>query len=164
MAEEGFFEDERLELLDGVILEVTPQGTRHAATVQRLTDRLAAALGSRASLRVQLPFAASETSEPEPDVAVVQIGDYDRAHPGQALLVIEVAESSLEKDRGVKARIYAAAGVPEYWLVDVVSATIEVRTRPAGDEYSQIRTVRAGERVSLSAMRDVVIEVADIVR
>jgi Uma2 family endonuclease len=164
MVDEGFFEDERIELLDGVIIEMTPQGTRHAGTVQRLTDRLAALLGDRASLRVQLPFAASDTSEPEPDLAVVAPGDYDLTHPAQALLVIEVADSSLNKDRHVKAQIYAAAGVPEYWLVDVSTGVIEVRTQPAADGYAQIRSVRAGDRIVPCAWPDLEIAVSDIVR
>jgi Uma2 family endonuclease len=164
MVDEGFFGDEHIELLDGVIIEMTPQGTRHAATVQRLTDRLAAALGARASLRVQLPFAASETSEPEPDLAVVPPGDYDLSHPAQALLVIEVADSSLSKDRQVKAAIYAAAGIPEYWLVDLATGVIEVRKQPTGDGYAQARSARAGDRVRLRALPDVEIAVSDIVR
>lgn len=164
MVDEGFFEDERIELLDGVIIEMTPQGTSHAGTVQRLTDRLAALLGARASLRVQLPFAASETSEPEPDLAVVAPGDYDLAHPAQALLLIEVAESSLNKDRHVKAGIYAAACVPEYWLVDLAKGVIEVRTQPTGDGYAQLHSVRQGDRIRLCALPEVEIAVSDIIR
>ena len=164
MAAEGLFRDQRVELLDGVIVEMTPQGTRHAATVQRLTERLAAAIGDRAGLRVQLPFAASERSQPEPDAAVVPLGDYDLSHPSQALLVAEVAESSLEKDRRVKAAIYAAVGVPEYWLVDVLAGVIEVRTRPTGEDYAEVRMARPGERLRLVALPEVEIAVADIVR
>ncbi len=162
---EGFFdEDDRIELLDGVIVEMTRQGPRHAATVQRLTRLLILALDTKADVRVQLPFAASEISEPEPDVAVVPSGDYDRAHPGDALLLIEVSESSLTKDRRVKARIYAEAGAPEYWVIDVASGAIEVRTQPTAGGYTQVRIARPGESIRLQAFPDVEIAVSDVVR
>lgn len=164
LADAGFFQDERVELLDGAIVEMTPQGTRHAGTIQMLTDGLAAALGSRASLRVQLPFAAADTSEPEPDLLVVPPGDYTRSHPTKAWLIIEVAGSTLKKDRRVKSAIYAAAGVPEYWLVDLVAGVIEVRTHPAGDVYAEVRSGRPGDRIRLQAFPDVELAVSDIIR
>jgi len=163
MVDEGFFEDERIELLEGVIVEMTPRGARQAVTLQRLTARLDAALGPRADLRVELPFAASETSEPEPYLAVVPPDDYELSHPAQALLVIEIAESPLNIDRRVKAEIYAIAGVPEFWLVDLAQGVIEVRTEPADDGYGQLQLVRSGERISLCALPDVEIAVSDIV-
>ena len=164
LVDEGFFLDECIELLDGVIVEMTPQGTRHAGTIQLLTDRLAAALGLRASLRVQLPFAASETSEPEPDLLVVAPGDYTRSHPTKAWMAIEVSESTLRKDRRVKAGIYAAAGVPEYWLIDLVGSVIEVRTQPAGDTYADLRVARSADRIRLQSFPDVELAVSDILR
>lgn len=165
LVDDGFFdEDEKMELLDGVIVEMTRQGPRHAATVQRLTRLLILALDKRAEVRVQLPFAASEISEPEPDLAVVATGDRDRAHPDEAMLLIEVSETSLNKDRRVKARIYAEAGVPEYWLVDVAAGAIEVRTEPGQGGYGEVRSARTGESIRLQAFPDVEIAVADIVR
>jgi Uma2 family endonuclease len=164
LVDEGFFLHERIELLDGVIVEMTPQGTRHAGTIQLLTDRLAAALGARASLRVQLPFAASETSAPEPDLLVVPPADYRRSHPTRAWLIIEVAESTLKKDRQVKVGIYAAAAVPEYWLVDLGAGVIEVRTQPINDTYADVRVVRPGDRIRLQAFPDVELAVSDVIR
>jgi Uma2 family endonuclease len=165
MVDEGFFqEDERIELLDGVIVEMTPQGTRHAVVIERLSHLLFAAVGGRARVRIQLPFAASEVSLPEPDVAVVQGGDYELAHPSQARLIVEVAESSLSKDRLVKARVYATAGVTEYWVIDIVAKTIEVCSDPVDGQYKQIRAARPGEVIRLLAFPDVEIAVSDVVR
>lgn len=164
MVGQGFFEAEKVELLDGVIVEMNPQGTRHAATVQRLTPLFVLALRGRADVRVQSPFVASDISEPEPDLAIVPPGDYDAAHPSQALLLIEVAESSINKDRRVKTRVYAAAGVPEYWLVDVAMGTIEIRTQPASDGYTRVRIARPGDSIALQAFPDIEIAVGDVVR
>lgn len=165
MAEEGFFaEDEKIELLDGVLVEMTPQGISHAAAIERLTHLLVLALAPRARVRVQLPYAASDISEPEPDLAVVPPGDPEQSHPDRALLLIEVAESSLNKDRRVKTRIYAAASVPEYWVVDVSGRTIEVRSEPAEGSYRKVRVARPGESIRLQAFPDVEIAVSDVVR
>jgi Uma2 family endonuclease len=165
MVEQGFFdEDEKIELLDGVIVQMTPQGIGHAAAIERLTQILVLALAPRARVRVQLPYAASDISEPEPDLAVVPPGDPERSHPRQSLLLVEVAESSLSKDRRVKTRIYAAADVPEYWVVDVAGRTIEVRTVPREDSYHQIRVAGPGEKIRLEAFPDVEIAVSDVVR
>jgi Uma2 family endonuclease len=164
MVGQGFFETEKVELLDGVIVEMSPQGTRHAATVQRLNPLFVLALRGRAAVRVQSPFVASDISEPEPDIAIVPPGDYDASHPSQAFLLVEVAESSINRDRRVKTRVYAAAGVPEYWLVDVASGTIEIRTQPTAGGYSQVRIARSGESIRLQAFPDVEIAVSDVVR
>ena len=93
----GAFEGEKIELLDGALVHMTPTGTPHSSTVQRLTELLLPPLLGRASVRVQQPYAAGPFSEPEPDLAVVPLGEYDTAHPDRAYLVIEVAESSLAR-------------------------------------------------------------------
>jgi Uma2 family endonuclease len=165
MVEDGFFdEDDKIELLDGVIVEMPRQGPRHAATIQRLTHLMVLAVGRQARVRVQLPFAASDISEPEPDLAVVPAGPDDQSHPSRALLVIEVAETSLAKDRRVKSRIYAATGAPEYWVVDVNAETVEIRTEPGVDGYQQVRVARPGESIRLQGFLDVEIAVSDVVR
>jgi Uma2 family endonuclease len=164
MVEEGLFRDERIELLQGVLIEMSPQGARHAATVQRLTARLVAPLIGRAEARIQLPLAVSHDSLPEPDVAIVEPGDYDRAHPTTAFLVVEVAESSLNKDRLVKADLYAAAGVQEYWLVDLAGGLIEVRTDPVSGRYTCETPARPGQSLRLRVFADVEIAVSDILR
>ena len=95
-------------------------------------------------IQIQAPFAASDESEPEPDVAVLPVGDYSRAHPDRAWLIIEVAETSVDKDRHIKADLYAAAGVPEYWLVDLVANAVEVRTELRHGRYSRLTTHAEG--------------------
>jgi len=161
---DGLFDGERIELLDGVIVELSRQDPRHAATVQRLTQVFAAALMERAHLRIQLPLAVSDQSLPEPDVALVRPGDYDAAHPATAFLAIEVADASLRKDRSVKADLYAGAGIDEYWVVNLVDGLVEVHTEPAGDHYTRVTPVHQGASVRLRAFPDVEIPVSAILR
>jgi Uma2 family endonuclease len=164
MAAEGRFEGERVELLEGVIVEMSPQDPHHAGTVQRLTEALARVLLGRAGIRVQLPLSVSDDSLPEPDVAVVAPGDYDDAHPSAAFLVAEVAETSLRKDRLVKADLYAIAGVVEYWVVNLVDRRIEVHTDAVGGRYTRQMPAQRGEAIRLRVFSDVEIAVSDIVR
>src|SRR5262245_31776495 len=107
MAELGLFADERVELLYGVIVRMTPKSPPHDSGIDTLTELLVLALHGKATIRVQNAFAASDHSEPEPDLAVVPKADYSRAHPTAAWLIVEVAHSSLRTDRGVKAKLYA---------------------------------------------------------
>jgi Uma2 family endonuclease len=158
----GVFGDERVELLYGVIVEMPPKGPPHDSAIQRLTKRLVAAIGERADVRVQSAFAASDGSEPEPDVAIVPTGSYREAHPDQALLVIEVADSSLAIDRGTKAQLYAESGVPEYWVVNVRDAIIEVHTDIVRGAYTHVKPYRAGDHVALVSFPDIELAVADV--
>jgi len=122
----GVFAGGRIELIDGALLQMSPMGPRHRAPVDRLTELLVLAFVGRARGRVQGSFAVGEFSEPEPDVCVLPLGDYDAEHPRHAHLVSEVAESSLSYDRARKARLYAEAEVPEYWIVNLLEHTVEV--------------------------------------
>jgi Uma2 family endonuclease len=164
MVEVGLFRDERIELLQGVLVEMSPQGAKHSATVQRLNKVLLRALDPRAEVRIQSPFAAMDDSEPEPDVAIVAPGDYDEAHPCEAWLIVEVADSSLAKDRGLKAGLYAASSVPEYWIVNLEDRAIEVHWDIIGGRYARVAPFRLGESIALQAFPDVQIEVSDILR
>lgn len=130
--------DERLELLHGVLTAVTQQHPPHAAAVQRLTSWLAPSLVSGAvEVRVQLPLRVpDETSLPEPDIAVVPPGDHVIDHPHTALLIIEVAHTSLHVDIKIKPPLYSAAEVPEYWIVDVKGRRLERLTDPSGAGYA----------------------------
>lgn len=149
MVDLGFFEDERVELLYGRVVQMTPKGVPHESALQLLTATLVRELDAeRFSVRIQSAFAASDGSEPEPDVAVVDAGPYNRAHPTEAHLIIEVSASSLQIDRGIKAALYAECGVPEYWVVNVTDNVIEVYRDPEGDRYTSLQTFRAGERIS----------------
>ncbi len=156
----GFFRDERVELIRGIVVRMAPIGPPHCSVVELLNERLVPALAGRARVRIQLPFVATDGSEPEPDVAVVPVASYKAQHPDRALLVVEVAESSLDYDRETKGPLYAASGVPEYWVVDVNGQAIEVYSQPMGDRYARMRRVPLAESVSPEAFGDVVVSVA----
>jgi len=162
LVEDGLFGDERIELLEGVLVEMTPAGARHADVVGRLTMLLVPALVGRALVRVQSPLAISNESEPEPDLAVVAIADYQREHPRHSLLVVEVAEASLRKDLGVKATLYARAQVTEYWVVDLSTRTVRRHTDPANDGYTQVATFGPGEILHPAAFPDLAAPVDDV--
>jgi Uma2 family endonuclease len=162
LVELGAFQDERIELLDGALVPMSPIGTRHASSVDRLVLILVRALGDRAWVRVQNPFAASDISEPQPDVLVAPLADYRLDHPSAGHLVIEVAESSLPKDRGIKLRLYAERNIPEYWIVDVASSRVEVFREPRGGSYDECRVYELGESIEVSAFPDVIVAVADL--
>jgi len=163
LVELGVFEGERIELLEGVLVAMTPQNAPHSGSIQRLNSILVPRLAGRAEVRVQLALAVSDDSEPEPDIAVVRPGRRFDEHPSTALLVIEVADASLRKDRGIKAALYARAGVPEYWIVDLPARVLEVHRDPQGDAYATVERHGRGETVPLLTFPDVAVDVAEIV-
>ncbi len=134
-AEVGLFApEERLELIGGEVLrKVSPQGTAHATATQLVEDALRGRFREHHVVRVQLPLALGPRDEPEPDIAVVpgSARDYEKAHPSQAVLVVEVADTTLMLDRTTKASLYAKAGVPEYWIVNLRDRVVEVHLEPA---------------------------------
>lgn len=125
-------EDDRVELVHGLLIAKEPQSFPHADTIQRLTGLLVRGVGEAYDVRVQLPLTLEDDSEPEPDFAVVHRGatGLGRSHPATALLVVEVAKSSVRFDRTVKAALYALSGIPEYWVVDVENALVHVMRDP----------------------------------
>jgi Uma2 family endonuclease len=161
LVDAGVFEGERVELLGGVLVTMSPQGAPHFWVIQQLQDILGQALAGRATVRTQGPLALSDDSEPEPDIAVVALGDYRREHPSSALLLVEVSRSSRRIDRA-KGRLYAAAMQPEYWIVDVERGTVEVHTEPGESGYGRLVTLRAGDELALTAFPDVRFPVASI--
>jgi Uma2 family endonuclease len=161
MIELGLFQDERVELILGVLVKMSPQLAPHASTVQKLTQLLIMRLQGRFTLRVQSPLALSDDTEPEPDVAVVALGDYEAEHPSTALLIVEVSDTTLQKDRA-KAAVYASAGIGEYWIVNLNARTVELCSSPDGDRYAEVRTLRAGDTLRPAALVDVAIAVAEI--
>jgi Uma2 family endonuclease len=160
----GLFGDDRVELLDGVIVSMSPNDPPHASPVELLTEILVPALLGRARVRIQLPIVAGDESEPEPDLAIVPLGDYSRAHPQQALLIIEVADSSLRKDRLVKAPLYAASGFSEYWIFDVHGRSAEVHRGPLADGWARVTRHGHGETITIEAFPDVAVRIADVLR
>jgi Uma2 family endonuclease len=144
MVASGALEGERVELLEGLLVEVSPHGAPHATVIERLTAHLA---GAAESLRVQLPLEVGWDWVPEPDLALVEpVHPADR-HPRTAVLVVEVAVTSHDRDRGMKANMYAWAPVPTYWLVDVPARTVEVRTEPGREGYGRCEVYERGARV-----------------
>ncbi|HET7541721.1 MAG TPA: Uma2 family endonuclease [Polyangiaceae bacterium] len=160
----GAFQDERIELIEGQLVAMSPIGPPHNATVQRLNRLLVLALEGRAAVRCQSSFAALEFSEPEPDFCVLPPGDYDRENPSEAYLIIEVAESSLFMDRGKKRRLYASCAVPEYWIVNLPERCIEVYTGPSPGAYARVERYEAGQSIPLVAFPDVTFRVSDILK
>lgn len=155
----GAFEDERIELLEGALVEMGPPGPPHSSSVDKLTMLLAPAVVGRAIVRVQGPFAAENISEPQPDLMLMALGDYTSAHPEQALLVIEVSESSLKKDRGIKQRIYARNGTQDYWIVNLVEHVIEVYREPQGERYTLVQRFAPGDSITPLAFPELLIPV-----
>ena len=123
---------------------------------------LVPSLVGRALVRVRSQLIATDESEPEPDLAVVPLGDYRSVHPDRAHLVIEVAVTSANKDRLVKGPLYARSGFTEYWLVDVANGCIEVYRDPSADGYRLATRHGAGETIHVAAFTDVTVRVDDI--
>lgn len=122
-----FPEGVRVELVEGVLVEMSPQNPQHSYCVAKLSKALTRGLPENYTVRVQLPLDLTNSSQPEPDIAVVKADSkHFSAHPTNALLVVEVADTSLEYDRETKKALYQTAGIPEYWIVDVGSRTVEV--------------------------------------
>lgn len=167
MAEVGLLtEDDRVELINGEIVEMAPIGPRHANSVRILGRLLSQHLASRAVVDVQNPVQVGGHSEPQPDIALLRErpGLYPNAHPGprDVLLVIEVADTTFAYDREVKLPLYAHAGIPEAWLVDMAGGRIEVHRAPRSDGYSEVRILRRGDIASPQEFPDVEISVDEV--
>ena len=147
MVASGALDGQPVELLDGLLVDVSPHGPEHAHVIMRLTRFLAPAA---AWLRVQLPLEVPPDSAPEPDLALVEEDLADR-HPRSALLVVEVSVSSHAVDTSVKAALYARAEVPIYWLVDVPARTVIVHSDPVDGAYRTAIKCQAGDRLAAPA-------------
>lgn len=165
LAASGFFQPgERVELVEGVIYEMSPQNGRHAAGIRGVEEALRAIFRQGFDVRTQLPLALGSHSEPEPDVAVVPGGwrDYPDSHPTTAVLIFEVSDSSSFHDRQRKGGVYARAGIPEYWLLDVVAQRLEVYRDPGAGVYQTRLLLEAGDTVSPLASPGAPVAVADL--
>ena len=164
MIEAGIFdEDERVELLEGVIVTMTPQSPAHAHCIRWLNRLLVRSLGDEYAVGVQLPLTLGRRNEPEPDLAVVRADSTSRDHhPGTAVLAIEVSGISLRKDRRVKAALYARFGIPEYWVVNLEARVVEVFSDPdaANGAYRRTRTVTAPETLTSETLPELSFPVA----
>lgn len=144
MVASGELEGRPIELLEGLLVEVSPEGPEHASVIANLTTFLASARGC---LSVQLPLETQWGSLPEPDLMLTDGKRSPHRHPRTALLVVEVAVSSHERDRATKAGMYASAPVLTYWLVDVPARTVEVRTEPGPQGYARCEIYGLGTKV-----------------
>ncbi len=172
LVDRGVFEPgDRVELIDGLLLVAEPQSSPHYTAIQLVAHALSCAFGEGWNVRTQAPIALDDASEPEPDVAVVRGGvrDFSAAHPVDPVLVVEVAAASLAFDREHKASLYARAGRPEYWIVNLADGVLEVRREPArepsapyGWDYALVDVLGPTERVSALGAAGVQIAVADL--
>ena len=167
MAETGILsEDDRVELIEGEIVEMSPIGSRHAACVRRLDALFNRRLGGMVQVSAQNPILLDDYSEPEPDIALLKPRSdfYAEAHPlpSEVLLVVEVADTSVEYDRQVKAPLYARAGIPEMWLVNLPEEMILVYTQPENGAYQNHRQFMQGDSFSSTTIPDLTLSIEDI--
>jgi Uma2 family endonuclease len=163
LAELGMFHGVRVELVNGVICEMSPESPRHANRIDVLHGLLYDMLRRRARVRMQHSFIVDSGAQLEPDLAVVAERDYDDRHPDEAFLIVEVADTSLAYDRGLKAAMYAQSGVPEYWVVNIRDRWIEVHEQPVDGRYTRVTPYKAGETIRLLAFPDVAIDVGTVI-
>ncbi len=162
LVSEGFFDDERVELLFGMVVPMSPVDPAHDESTYRVANMLRQRLGARARVREQAALAASDVSEPQPDVAVVPATDYWNEHPTKAFLIVEVARSSLRRDKGPKSLLYGLAEVDAYWIVNHVDGVVEVYRDRNNGEWRQRTTHQRGDTIAMTAFPDVTIAVAEI--
>jgi len=167
MVDAGFFgERERLELIEGVLCQMSPQSVVHARIIQMLGALIFPQLSAQQLLRVQLPLQLGELSVPEPALAVVSREEGTRrdSHPRHALLVIEVARGSLREDRTTKGALYARHDIPEFWLMDVERQRVEVYRQPDVESaaYSERTTVQPSDVLTSQAVPRLSIPLKDI--
>ena len=168
MADAGILsENDRVELLDGDIIVMPPIGDWHAGGVKLFANTFPSALQGRAMIAVQDPVRLDEYSEPQPDMMLLQWRDdfYRNGHPapGDVLLLIEVADTSVGYDRNAKLPVYARAGIPEVWIVNRPARRIESYSDPSGSAYSTVRHFSPGETVAPQAFPDITLAVDRII-
>ncbi len=167
MAEAGILtEDDRVELIDGVIVAMAPMGRNHRSTTNRYTRLFGESVRRRAIVQIQSSIVLDDRTMPEPDLALLrEQADFyqsNDAGPEDVLLLIEVSDSSVDYDRNEKLPRYARAGIPEVWLTILPERVIEVHTEPAGGRYTRLRTFRPGDTVSPACFPDIALPVSEI--
>ena len=170
LADLGLFAGHRVQLIDGEIIEMSPQGSPHYVALTLATRALEAAFGAGYWVRPQGPLSLSKHSEPEPDVSVVKgspriaIG-----HPATAELVVEVSDTSLSFDLGPKSRLYAGTGILDYWVLDLQGRKLIVHRQPVADaaaplghRYADVRTLGPTDSIAPLSKPDAVVQIADL--
>jgi Uma2 family endonuclease len=162
MGEAGILhEDDRIELIEGEIVEMAAIGTSHFACVNALTRLLVKGVGDEAIVSVQNPVRLDEHTEPQPDLTVLRVRDYRESLPvpEDVLLLIEVSDTTLAYDRGVKLPLYARAGIREIWIVDLPGGVIERYTDPSEDGYRHTERARQGGEIEAAALPELTLRV-----
>jgi Uma2 family endonuclease len=167
MADSGIFsEDDRVELIEGEIIDISPIGSRHAACVARLTELLSQTVVGRASVWVQNPVVINDYSEPVPDITLIKRRSdfYADGHPtpSDILLIIEVSDSTLVYDRNIKLPLYAKAGIAEAWIFNLPTDIIEVYREPVNGVYQQSQTLRQCENLTMQMLDGISFKVEDL--
>lgn len=171
LAELGFFEGKRVELIEGEVFEMPPMLSPHVTAVRLSANTLERAFGPAYHARSQVPLSLGDRSDPEPDVAVVpgDVRDYASQHPTTAALIVEVSDSTLNYDRATKGSLYARAGIVEYWILNLKARQLEVYRDPVADaeaihghRYSTVKIFRAKDSVSPLGAPAAKIKVADM--
>ena len=165
MAEAGILhEDDRIELMDGELVEMAAVGAPHFNCVNRLNHLLVRRVGDDAIVSIQNPVRLDEYSEPQPDVALIRARDYSESLPTPEglLLLIEVSDTTLAYDRGTKLSRYAEAGIPQLWIVNLPDERIEHHTAPSGDLYGRVHLARRGEAIESATLPGLSVRVDDI--
>ncbi|MEQ1606909.1 MAG: Uma2 family endonuclease [Pyrinomonadaceae bacterium] len=166
MVEQGIFnEDDRIELWDGVLVRMSPKGIRHSNAIRRIDHQVDSLLGEKVIFTAQDPIRLDDFSEPEPDVVLLvpPIEKYDAQHPGpeDIYLIIEIADTSIERDRA-KAAKYASNGIAQYLILNLNNSEVEDYREPSTDGYRTKRTYMADETIGLVAFPDIKIRVCDL--
>ncbi len=167
MIEIGMFpENDRLELITGELIQMSPIGSRHAACVDRLSELFFFSLGRRVIVRVQNPVILNENSEPQPDIALLRRRSdfYQNGNPQPAdiLLLVEVADTSIAYDRTVKIPLYAQHHIPEVWLIDLNQTSLEIYRDADGNTYQTVQQISPGASVNILAFPDVTFNSSEI--
>ncbi len=167
MGKVGIFkENDRVELLEGEIVEMSPIGRRHTACVNRFTQLFSQLLGKKVIVSVQNPIILNNFSEPQPDISLLKprTDFYESGHPQapDILLVVEVADTTIDYDRDVKIPLYANNGICEVWLVDIVEQTLTVYRQPTSDGYREVLILHRGESLFLQSFPEIILTVDEI--
>ncbi|MCK5897383.1 MAG: Uma2 family endonuclease [Cocleimonas sp.] len=156
----------RLELINGEIIDMAPIGSNHSGHINKLTQTLSRLVLDQAIVSVQNPVQLNDLSEPEPDLMLLKPSSdfYSSHHPdaSHVLLLIEVADSSLNFDQSQKLRLYAIHEIPEYWLLNLKDTCLEVYRQPFDGAYEEKTTLRSGDKITLSQLKNISINIADI--
>ena len=169
MAELGFFQGKRVELIEGEIIEMSPMKSAHATALGLAAQILGIIFSENFIVRTQMPMSFGNTNEPEPDAAVIKgsLRDFANSHPKNAELIVEVSDSTLRYDRTVKVGLYAQNKIQEYWILNLKKRCLEVYRQPKKDRqlgfiYSEIKILTEDDRISPLAAPDAKIKIADL--